>query len=290
MDLPWAKYKVTIMQYKDFVPPVILSLANKAIGFYSGRKYESYNQAKKYCSPEAYEDPELCNMIADKTIRLKNQQNEMPYEVKASSAFLLSAFWKTITLSHKESISILDVGGACGAHYYSTRHLLPENIQIKWFILETEQIVKSAESRNLGNHELVFMSSLENFKYEIDIVHSSCTLHYVPEPYSLLKTITELNAKAILLNRMMFNINAHEFITVQKSFMSDNGQGPMPEGYRDKIIKYPHTTLSISKVNSFLSDRGYQRKWIFEENSGILPIRNEKIIGRGLLYIKHSCK
>ena len=88
----------------------------------------------------------------------------------------------------------------------------------------------------------------------------------------------------MLFNRMMFNENNRTFVTVQKSRLSANGPGHMPEKYTDKNIFYPHTTISYKEFNKTILEKGYSVEWSFDEQSGSYKINNEKIIGRGLLY------
>jgi hypothetical protein len=85
---------------------------------------------------------------------------------------------------------------------------------------------------------------------------------------------------------MMLNENARDIVTVQKSFLSLNGPGDLPAGYIDRLIFYPHTTMSFNKFNSSFVNNNYRLEWEFEELSGSHQIRNEKISSKGLLYKK----
>ena len=84
---------------------------------------------------------------------------------------------------------------------------------------------------------------------------------------------------------MMFNEKDRDIITIQTSKLSDNGPGKMPEGYTDRDIKYPHTTLSFKKFDETMNKQ-YRMEWIFDEKSGAYNLNNERIIGKGLLYKK----
>ncbi|MBK7964355.1 MAG: hypothetical protein IPK10_02920 [Bacteroidetes bacterium] len=89
-----------------------------------------------------------------------------------------------------------------------------------------------------------------------------------------------------IFNRMMFNEDDRDFVTVQKSYLSSNGPGKLPQGYQDKLISYPHTTMSFQKFNQTIINKGYECEWIFLESSGSHKIKNENISGKGMLYIK----
>lgn len=274
------------MSFKDFVPPVLLRYSRQIAGLSGDREYGTYQEAEKQCTADAYENTELCSMIAEKTVIHKNSLLTRPSKINATNVFLASAVLQHLQRYSARSINILDIGGACGAHYFETRRLIPETVSLNWFVVETGQMVRSALAKKLDNDELHFLESLEEFNGNAEFIHSSCTLHYVPDPYGLTNLILSKKPSTLLFNRMMFNQNNRDLITIQKSFLSDNGPGPLPEGYKNKIISYPHITLSFEKFNSLITDSGYKAEWIFEELTGSYPIGNEKIIGRGLLYLK----
>ena len=181
-------------------------------------------------------------------------------------------------------MSIVDFGGACGAHYFETRRFFSSEIIFKWCVVETKEMVKSAKQHNIENKELFFIDSLSEINFPVDFIHSSGALQSVSNYSQYLSELMRLNAKYMLFNRMMFNENDCDIVTIQESRMSANGPGLMPEKYTDKSIFYPHTTIALKKFSEILHDK-YKDEWVFEELSGVLKINNEKIIGRGLLYI-----
>ena len=275
------------MSVKDFVPPVLIRFSRRVTGLSGNREYSSYYDAERQCTADAYQNTELCSMIAVKTVIHSKNLVKRPFEINATNIFLASAVLQHLQRHSAKSINILDIGGACGAHYFETRRLIPETVSLNWFVVETDQMVRSALANKLDNDELHFLESLGEFKGNAEFIHSSCTLHYVPDPYGLTDQILSKKPSTLLFNRMMFNQNNRDLITVQKSFLSDNGPGPLPDGFKNKIISYPHITLSYEKFNSMVKNSGYYPECVFEDLSGSHPIGNEKIIGRGLLYLKN---
>lgn len=272
------------MILKEFVPPIINKWLKRALKLADNKEYKNYSQAIKACSSDAYLNVELCNMVAVKTVIHAQNLNERPFVLNPTNVFLLSAINQYIIDFSTRDLTILDYGGACGSHYFDIKRFIPKDVSLKWYVVETEQMVKSAHEKEISNTELVFVSSLNDIKANINLIHSSCALHYVPEPYDMIRELIGIKAEWILFNRMMFNENDRDFVTVQKSFLSANGPGRMPVGYTDKLLSYPHTTLSFQKFNSFFINNGYELAWIFDELSGSYQIKNEKIIGKGMLY------
>jgi len=253
------------------------------------KEYNSYDDALKNCpTQKAYENTELCCMIGDKTRKYIKDLENKPYALNAVNVFLVSIIQKYLLEYQIKDIIILDFGGACGAHYFETKRFFGHNIEFKWIVVETPEMVNSAKNHGLENEELFFVDSLEKINNSIDLVHSSGTLQYIPDWLDYQKKLVGLNAKYMLFNRMMFNENNRTFVTIQKSRLSANGPGPMPKKYKDKDVFYPHTTISYNSFNEIIMENGYGLEWSFEEHSGSYHINKEKIIGRGLLYKRYE--
>ncbi len=272
----------------DLIPPILPRVYQKLVAAKKEKEYENFKDALSDCRGTSYEDIELCNVVAEKTKKYKDSLlREKPLLPPTSILPLVSAIGHCLLVQNKQTLNILDIGGACGAHYFEVRHLIPQNIKINWIVLETPQMVLSAKNQGLPTEELHFIDSLEMLDAPIDFVHSSGTLQYVAEPYSLLEQVVNLGATYLFFNRMMLNKENREFITVQKSKLSWNGPGKLPEKYQDRTVFYPHTTLSFQKLNEKLSNK-YILAWELDEKTGKYQIGNGKITGRALLYIKQS--
>ena len=274
------------MKIKLLVPPIIVLLIRRILGLDGFKEYSDFSTALRSCSVDGYQNKELCNMIADKTVNYISCLKNKPHLVNPKSTLLLSAILKYMSLANKNTFNILDFGGACGVHYYEIRDLLPKDIKLKWYIVETEQMVKSALDRELNNEELSFVSSVKEIQTRIDFIHSSGTLQCCKDPYEIINLFLELDANWIFFNRMIFNEIDRELVVVQKSLLASNGPGKIPKGYRNKIVSYPNTIMSFKKFNSKFTDLKYILEWIFEEQSGSYKIKNNKFLGKGLLYIK----
>ena len=277
---------VKLMNFKDFIPPVLVSFAKRLKGLENSKVYINFESAMRDCSSESYQNVELCKMIADKTVLHIASLNEKPCTVNQTNVFLLAAINQYLVVNATKEINILDFGGACGAHYFEVRSLIPRNISINWCVVETEQMVLSAMERNINSNELSFISSIDQIKKEIDFIHSSSALQYVDAPYFFIDLLLKVDADWLFFNRMMFNENDKDIVTVQKSYLSSNGPGKLPKGYSDRMISYPHTTMSILKFNEAILSKGYKGEWIFLESSGSHKIKNESISGKGILYVK----
>jgi hypothetical protein len=64
----------------------------------------------------------------------------MPYTIKSSNVFLASAIFRHLLSNSSDEISVLDFGGACGAHYFETRPLLEKKIKFNWNVVEKDKM------------------------------------------------------------------------------------------------------------------------------------------------------
>lgn len=265
------------LQIKELIPPVLI----KYLRF--TKEYSSFNEANEKCSNVNYQNETLCNVVAEKTKIYAGKLNTKPYELSATNVFLVTAISNYLNLIKTHQIKIVDYGGACGVHYFEARRFFPENIKLNWTIIETPQMVLSAKAQGLENPELKFTNDLNSIEEPIDLLYSSCALHYVVHPYDELEKLINKKAKWLFFNRMMFNRNNRDLFTVQKSSLSSNGPGPLPTGLTDATIYYPHTTLSyINFLNQLLPH--YNLIWKFEEKTGVHPVNREDVFGEGLLF------
>lgn len=275
------------MNITDFIPPIITKVLKKIQPKNREKileEFNSYESAQKECVNGDYQNIELCNMIADKTIIFRDSINQSINILNSTNLILLAALNQARISYDLKSLTVLDFGGACGAHYFEIRKYLPVTFKVKWIVVETPQMVLSAKSRNIENEELMFLDNMHKLP-KIDFIYSSGALQYTSDPFGFLEDLLKVSANSILFNRMMFNKNDRSIITIQKSSMSDNGPGQMPKKYTDKTITYPHTTLSFLKFNTIVL-KEYALGWTVEEGTGSYKIGDEPIFGRGLYFIK----
>lgn len=251
-------------------------------------KYRDYYEALKDCTQDAYEDNEIVNVIFEKTKKFINRidrKDIIPVsEIEAHS--LVSLINPILDNIDTKTINVVDFGGACGAHYFHSRALLNKSLKLNWYVVETPKMVSLA--KELETNELKFTSDIFEAKSklnEIDLLHTSGALQCVDKPYKYLKKIIDLNAKWLLFSRLGLNQNDKEVITVHSSKLSWNGIGEMPNGFEDKWVKYPFTFISEKKFLNFI-EKEYKILSKFNDDTGIIPVLGENIIGYGLLCKK----
>ena len=273
------------MRLKDFVPPVIVNGLRKTrdrmrSAHDQRRIFASHALAEEACGgQQGYQQKTLVEVVRRKTeIYRANLLAGGPKKPTIGDLQLLSA----ICLADvREPIRVIDFGGACGAHYFMARALLGDRRRLSWNVIETPAMVR--EARLLENEELKFFDSLDEAIRQlggIDVLFSSCTLHYVPNPYETLRRLVGCGAKQLVLARLSVTTGPRERFVAQESALSKNGPGPLPAGFEDAKCKYPFTLLVRPKVEAIVTEH-YRLTMEMPDASGAFPLDNEPIEGIG---------
>jgi putative methyltransferase (TIGR04325 family) len=180
----------------------------------------------------------------------------------AISRQLLSIF----ILSKKKLLRVIDFGGACGAHYFIANHFLKGSVKIKWHVVETYDMVQ--KGKLLEDGQLMFFEDIKEAiadYHGVDLLLSSSALQYVPNPLKTMDEISKCAAEYIFLTRLpLLEHNIGQIITIQTSNYSANGPGPLPNGMKDGLVRYPITLLEKGLLESKIKER-YEELILFEE-------------------------
>jgi putative methyltransferase (TIGR04325 family) len=271
------------MKLLDFIPPVLTPLLRKLVTGSGQKLYANYTEALADCSEHGYENADIVNIVVEKTRRYRDSlfKAAMPVQINATSGYSLCSLLASM---ESTEISVLDFGGAAGAHYFVARTILPSSCSLNWLVVETPAMAEKAK-HVLSNDELIFSSDLSDAAKSmkrIDLLHTSGTLQCIDNSYDYLERLTSISANHILFNRLGLTKGTHDVITIHESWLSWNGPGPMPNGFEDRKVRYPFVFPRESEFMEILSKR-YEVKMNFDDTSGIFPVKDEPIIGGGLL-------
>ncbi len=256
------------MQLKDFVPPILIRVIRviRKTNALDSKLYGSYQEAALACSTYGYEQQALVNVVFEKTKRYRDLlHGQKPLEIDLTNVRTPIGLSLAIRYVANE-MRVIDFGGACGAHYFIAKALFAERIKLRWYVVETSAMAR--KGKELENDELRFFDDLSVAKTKIgepDLVFSSGTLQYVPDPYMTLKDLTQCSARYIFLTRWGLTTGDKELVCVQEAKLSWNGPGPLPDGMADGVTRYPMTAARKDKVEQILKER-YEIRMQFNED------------------------
>lgn len=248
---------------KELTPPIFYKLGNKFKKKYLQPTFKSYNDA--VIAAGTYEEKELVKVIVAKTkkyIEKKEIVNKLTSFDNLSDASTTRTLFAIAAGITKKNITVLDFGGSAGIHYFTARHLIRDDISIKWCVVETKSLVNEAKEMGLENKELSFFSSIKeatNKLSKFDIIYTNYALCYTPNPLFYLEQLLKTNFEKFFITNTALNNKNKEIIGLQTSSLSTNGVGrEIPNNLRisDKEVVYPFTIPSKEKVESLILQYG----------------------------------
>jgi len=276
------------MNVHDFVPPIITRLRVKLQARYGNDAvtYPSYADALRACRGRGYEEAELVRVICEKTKAYRDEVARRPVlSVSSTDAYslLAAAYCAERRPDAQPTLTIVDFGGACGAHYFTFRKLFARSLRLKWVVVETKAMCAAATE--LANDELTFRADLDEtlaFAGTVDLFHTSGTIQFLEEPYRVLERIASSGAQHLLFNRLALGAGSEDVVTVHRSMLSWNGIGALPAGFQDREVRYPYTLLSRRRFEEKLT--GYEEVVEFEDRSGAPVLSHQGVSNTGRLY------
>lgn len=268
---------------KDWVPPIIAKTGVKLFSLDpSERKtYPSYAAALQECgNPEGYE---LDNIVKLEYLRTKKVKQELEQNHSTKlDATDLKGLVSVSAIAGKKQITVIDLGGGCGRHFFYTRKYLSSDVHLKWYVVETPAMCNYG--RQLANDELQFRDNLIDTIKEaghIDMIYASGVLQCVDRPWEFLEQITTCGADYIFFHRLALSLK-NDVTVIHRYSLSWNGTYQLPEGVEDRIVAYPFTFIRKDGFMQKLTQH-YSIAMEFEENSGVFPVKGEELVGIGLL-------
>jgi hypothetical protein len=116
-----------------------------------------------------------------------------------------------------------------------------------------------------------------------DVFHSSCALFYVTQPMEQLELGFRSARRAVVLVRNCFCDT--KLYRIQKSWLFDNGSGPIPAGFTNMRISYPHQTLNEGEILALAERLGFRCTLRQDDDDGVLPWRG-MVYGRKLVFTR----
>lgn len=95
-------------------------------------------------------------------------------------------------------VRVLDFGGGMGIGYVRARRAVPKHAAVAFTVVETEEVCAEGRQVHAGNPEIEFRTSIPE-GLELDIVHAESALQYIPEHRGVIRALTALRARYVLL-------------------------------------------------------------------------------------------
>ncbi len=262
--------------FKKILPPWPLKM------FIHPPLYKSYEEAVHACQNGAYQNSDLVKVVVDKNLVYRQKiQTDPVFELSALRTLIALGLSKT-----SDSLNVIDFGGAGGYHYTIASKVLGSEVKLKWNVVETTAMAK--EAQRIATDSLCFFDSIteavKSLGY-VDLVFTSGALQYCPNPIAFLRQLVNVNARCFYITRTPFCNADHATVTTQKSKLSENGPGPLPEKTKDRIIKVPVTYASRRAVEDIISEK-YVIQFRTQEGEGVFKMPNMTVSMDGYFCVR----
>lgn len=237
------------------------------------KNYQSFDEALKHCQKGGYENKDTVEVVAQKNAILRAQMENNQF---LDSAPLRAITGVALALDGNE-LRVIDFGGGGGNLYTIARSVLDPKIKLRWSVVETQAMVEAAKS--LENDELKFFSDIQiavNDLGTVDLMLTSGALQCCKDPYVSLQNLVAVQAKYLFITRTSFNDGGETLINVQKSLLSENGHGPLPSGFVNKVVFYPNVFIPLAQVETALRST-YNIKFMSLEDKDVYRIGNKSV-------------
>jgi putative methyltransferase (TIGR04325 family) len=247
----------------------------------STANFADYSSALAACGG-GYDDVELARVRLYKTEQYVKQLGATLWPEQIANTALAVG----IAAAHAGPgpLRVIDFGGGAGIHFHAACRILPQRPQ--WAIAETRVMAEAARAAGLEAFDDLGMAL--RHVGEVDLLHTSGALHYVPDPLSTLEALVALNAPVFLLARLPV-WKGQPFIMIQESPLSLNGLGPLPPGTADVMVRYPATLVDFDDIMARIVPR-YRPTIAVDASSAALNVNGKRVPGITLVLTRRGAR
>ncbi|HKU75327.1 MAG TPA: methyltransferase, TIGR04325 family [Pyrinomonadaceae bacterium] len=220
------------------------------------RAYESFGAALR--DSDSYEDPRLVDVVKEKTRRYRESLAQKP---PVTTRQMVQNLFVLSYVEPQLELSVLEIGGACGASYFEMESLLPGRVG-HWSIVETPAMAAAGES----NAKLSFHSDIGSATNKLasrDLAIAQGALQYAGDPSKTLADLCALQISYIYVTRTAVANAEAPIFTKQVTAIAAHGPGRLPNA-PDGSSSQPMTLVSFEALLGALPSN-YEIIFKFEE-------------------------
>jgi len=203
----------------------------EAADTYWKNDYASWQDA--VANSEGYDNMLSFARIQEAAIQVKNREAIFERDGKLfylpEYNWLLMKYLSVLSQKNKDTICLIDFGGALGSTYFQHLWLLKKIKIVSCNVVEQSHFVEFGK-KELATDQLHFFETIKLCKQQTaaNIVLLSGVLSYLPAPYKIIEEIENLNIQYIIIDRMPFIDTPQDILTVQHVSQQSLYQGSYP--------------------------------------------------------------
>lgn len=220
------------------------------------RAYESFAAALR--DSDSYEDPRLVDVVKEKTKRYRESLAQRP---PVTTRQMVQNLFVLSYVEPQRELSVLEIGGACGASYFEMEAMLPGRIR-HWSIVETPAMAAAGES----SAKLSFHSDIGSATNKLgsrDLAIAQGALQYAGDPSKTVADLCALELSYIYVTRTAVANTEAPIFTRQVTEIAAHGPGRLPDAPEGSSSQ-PMTLVSFESLLGALPSN-YEILFKFEE-------------------------
>lgn len=239
---------------KLFLPPIITRLLEGKPEL--PQEFETYQEAEK--SAGSYSDDKIVKAVSESTSVFCS---ELDVKNGASSQEIGQLLYSIEHAHKKTPLSILELGGACGALFFELDQFMPGKIE-RWDILETPTMAVEGK-KNFATERLSFHDNLTSVQdVDYDLLIARGVYQYLPNPLETFTKILNIKADRVYISRTMVTSDESTLISYQEAPLSNHG----PARIQDMNAETARHIITLVGERAFfdlLEDQGYEKETVF---------------------------
>src|SRR5450432_377108 len=254
-----------MVNFRDIIPPIIYQQLTRKRRSFSGKlvmpQFATFEEAEKAGS---YNNKIIAEVVSLKT---RKYIQDIPIVLREKQD-IQNLFVINDVLNHikDRKLTIVEIGGACGAFYFFVSKFFPGQIK-QWEIVETKEMVEAAKENAYFDNVLNFSENIDtvfqNFNSAVCVAQGA--IQYIPDPLTFLSKLLNSNYNFIYISRLPVNLNLDTaVITIQPSQLRDNGPGSID--ISDEIVNVASTILTKNEFFKVIEESKYKIRFRFEES------------------------
>ncbi|MEA3025264.1 MAG: hypothetical protein QOF91_549 [Alphaproteobacteria bacterium] len=204
--------------------------------------YPSFESAMAACG-DGYNAGDLADVVSFMTTAVPVNKHAFAPEQAVYSILAVALAGAQVS---GRPLTVLDFGGACGFAYFRVSPAV--SVPLQWAIVETPAMAERAAKTGQGKFSAYpDLSEAAKSLGQIDLIHASGSVQFMPDPIATLKDFAALQPRYIAITRFPLWLD-RQTVGIQESTLAGNGWGPMPPNIPDRKVKYPVTFANFNDV------------------------------------------
>ena len=253
--------------------PIFQAFYNKVREIFTGKSHEieyipaGWDYVQKHPEIKGWNVPDWVETMVKGNLAYREMSAEtnplVPYKqdlatedaLRDHNRIMILAYTLALASRHKNSISILDWGGALGHLYYPSRALLPSDISLE-FHCKDVPLVAEYGARSIP--EIHFYSDESCFERSYDVVMANASFYYSQDWQRVFSSMAQASSGFILITRLPIVSKAPSYVCLERLYRFRYNVETLCWILNRSSFITESRRLNLTLVREFITGQAYQ--------------------------------